>query len=141
MQFVVVDPTVLDFYEGKNGTLENSGFDLYLPSDQVFPAGATVMVHMGVAATTLDGSGYWLLPRSSIAKTPLRFANSVGLIDPTYRGSLIAAVWNTSDKDVILKKGDRIAQVALPSLKPFQVEWVSTLNETTRGTGGFGSTG
>jgi dUTP pyrophosphatase len=141
MQFAVVDPSVSEFYSEKNGTGADSGFDLYLPDDVFFPSETTVFVRFGVSAKTVSGSGFWLLPRSSISKTPLRFANSVGLIDPDYRGSLIAAVWNPTKEAYHMKKGTRIAQVCLPSLMPFRVEWIENLNETLRGSGGFGSTG
>jgi len=141
MQFVIIDPSVGEFYEERNTTGADSGFDLHLPDDMFFPSETTVCVRFGVAAKTVSGSGFWLLPRSSISKTPLRFANSIGLIDPDYRGSLIAAIWNPTKEAYFLKKGTRISQVCLPSLMPFRVEWVDSLNETARGSGGFGSTG
>jgi dUTP pyrophosphatase len=141
MELSIIDPTVSEFYEGQNNTGENSGFDLYLPADYVFPAGATIMVHFGVSGKTVDGSGYWLMPRSSISKTSLRFANSLGLIDPSYRGSLIAAIWNPTNNDISIARGTRLVQIALPSLMPFRVSWVEKLNNTSRGSGGFGSTG
>jgi dUTP pyrophosphatase len=141
MELAIVDPTVSEFYADKNNTGENSGFDLYLPADYVFPANSTTMVHFGVAGKTVDGAGYWLLPRSSISKTPLRFANSVGLIDPSYRGGLIVAFWNTSSTEYSVPRGTRLAQISLGSLMPFRVSWVDKLNSTSRGSGGFGSTG
>lgn len=141
MEAVIHDPSVKAYYNEKNDTDRNSGFDLYLPGETVFPAGATVMVNFGVSMKTKSGSGYWLLPRSSLSKTPLRLANSVGLVDPEYRGCLIGALHNTGTTDVTIPAGTRLLQVALPSLFPFRVEWVSSLDETERGSGGFGSTG
>jgi dUTP pyrophosphatase len=90
---------------------------------------------------TSDGAGFFLLPRSSISKTPLRLANSVGLIDPTYRGTLMAALENTSSGDITIHAGTRLMQVCVPSLMPFRVEWADYLPATARGAGGFGSTG
>lgn len=135
------DPTVTKYYHGKTSTDGNSGFDLYIPSNTHFPSGATVMVNFGVSMKTSSASGYWLLPRSSLSKTPLRLANSVGLVDPTYRGCLIGAFHNTGPVDIEVPAGTRLLQVALPSLMPFRVGWVSSLDETERGSGGFGSTG
>lgn len=141
MEFVFRDPSVVSLYAGKNDTDGNSGYDLYLPAETVFPPGRVVYVNFGVSAKATDGSGYWLLPRSSLSKTPLRLANSVGLIDPTYRGCLIAALENTSDTEVRIPAGTRLVQIALPSLRPFRVAVVSALDETERASGGFGSTG
>lgn len=141
MQAIIRDPTVTKYYHGNTSTDRNSGYDLYLPSDTHFPAGATVMVNFGVAMKTVSGSGYWLLPRSSLSKTPLRLANSVGLVDPTYRGGLIGAFYNTGPADIEIPAGTRLLQVAVPTLMPFRVEWVSSLDDTERGHGGFGSTG
>lgn len=132
--------TELEFYDCKS-TEGNSGYDLYLPNDVVFPAGSVVKVDFGIAMKTVSGSGFWLLPRSSMAKTVLRLANSVGLIDPTYRGPLIGAFHNISDHDITITRGTRLVQVALPSLLPFKVKFRDSLDATERGEGGFGSTG
>lgn len=141
MQCAIVDHTVREFYQNVSDTRGNSGFDLFVPDDIIIPAGHTVRVNFGVAAKTFTGSGFWLLPRSSLSVTPLRLANSVGLIDPQYRGGLIAAFHNTSDHEVRLVRGTRPVQIAIPSLLPFAIEWVEFLDTTTRGAGGFGSTG
>lgn len=101
--------------------------------------------------------GFYLYPRSSISKTRMRLANSVGIIDAGYRGDLIAAVdtiglfgsndiWHVWKETLSpIKKYDRYFQVCAPDLSPFLVHIVETDAElgapTTRGTGGFGSTG
>jgi dUTP pyrophosphatase len=131
----------IDYYNGKNDTNGNSGFDLYLPQDTTFPAGKVTFVDFGIAAKTIDGSGFWVLPRSSLSKTPLRLANSMGLIDPSYRGNIIGALHNTSDTDYVVEKGTRLLQICIPVLMPFTVKWVDKLDDTERGSGGFGSTG
>lgn len=141
MEASIRDLTLAEYYRDKTDTDGNSGYDLYLPATTHFPAGATVMVNFGVAMKTSAGSGYWLLPRSSLSKTPLRLANSVGLVDPGYRGNLIGAFYNTGPVDIEVPAGTRLLQVALPSLMPFRVQWVNQLNDTERGHGGFGSTG
>ena len=134
-------PAIRDLYSTQSDTAGNSGFDLYLPETTVFPAGKVTYADFGVQMMTSDGTGFFLLPRSSISKTPLRLANSVGLIDPTYRGPLMAALENTSSGDITIHAGTRLMQVCLPSLLPFRVEWVDYLPATARGAGGFGSTG
>jgi dUTP pyrophosphatase len=101
--------------------------------------------------------GFYLYPRSSISKTRMRLANSVGIIDAGYRGDLIAAVdsigvFGSTDiwqiwKETLspIKKYDRYFQVCAPDLSPFLVHIVDTEQDlsppTTRGQGGFGSTG
>ena len=101
--------------------------------------------------------GFYLYPRSSISKTRMRLANSVGIIDAGYRGDLIAAVdtiglfgstdiWHVWKETLSpIKKYDRYFQVCAPDLSPFLVHIVDAENElsppTARGQGGFGSTG
>ena len=111
-----------------------------------------------VIATDLPTpTGFYLYPRSSISKTRMRLANSVGIIDAGYRGDLIAAVdtigvFGSTDiwhiwKETLspIKKYDRYFQVCAPDLSPFLVHIVDTEEDlsppTTRGHGGFGSTG
>lgn len=136
----------LDYYKDGDNTGMNSGFDLYVPQDTVFPAKKVTFVDHQIKMTPCssykdDTSGFWLMPRSSISKTPLRLANSMGLIDSTYRGNLIAALENTSDIDFTVPKGTRLMQVCLPHLLPFTVKKTDKLHDTERGAGGFGSTG
>jgi len=99
---------------------------------------------MGIACEMTDEYlpvSYMLVPRSSISKTPLRMANSIGIIDAGYRGEIMAAVDNTSDKDYMVVPGQRLFQIVHPTLYPFNVAVVDELSETERGDGGFGSTG
>ena len=133
----------LEFYQGVTSTGENSGMDLYVPEDTVIPAGQTVFIDHQIKATrdSQQRTGILLFPRSSISKTPLRLANSIGLIDPCYRGNIIAAITNTSDTDYTVTKGTRLVQLVMPHLNPFKINWVDALDETSRGAGGFGSTG
>jgi dUTPase len=101
--------------------------------------------------------GFYLYPRSSISKTRMRLANSVGIIDAGYRGDLIAAVdtigfFGSTDiwhiwKETLspIKKYDRYFQVCAPDLTPFLIHIVDSEQDlsppTNRGHGGFGSTG
>lgn len=84
---------------------------------------------------------YYLYPRSSISKTPLSMANSVGIIDSSYRGYIMAKVRNTSKDDYNVEKGTRLFQICSRDLSPFEVKIVQELSTTARGEGGFGSTG
>ncbi|PFH38516.1 putative deoxyuridine 5'-triphosphate nucleotidohydrolase [Besnoitia besnoiti] len=126
----------------------DSGLDLFVLEDQEIKAGETSFVKLGIkaAAYTKDGEAgeknvSWLLmPRSSISKTPLRLANSVGLIDAGYRGEVMAAVDNIKTFPYTLKKGDRIVQAVAFNGEGITLELVDELDKTARGEGGFGST-
>ena len=80
-------------------------------------------------------------PRSSISKTPLRIANSIGLIDGGYRGEIMAMCDNIKNFSYTAEKGQRLFQLVATDSAPIHYELVGELSETTRGTGGFGSTG
>ena len=89
-------------------------------------------------------TGFYMYPRSSVSKTPLRLSNSVGIIDAGYRGNLGAFVDNISANNYNVEKGTRLFQICAPNLEPIHVELVSSENDlgnSERGSGGFGSTG
>ena len=100
-------------------------------------------------------TGYYMYPRSSLSKTQLRLANSVGIIDAGYRGHLMGmfdvvnidktASYSYEDADYFGKKYDRYLQICAPGLVPIIIEIVHSKEElgeeTERGEGGFGSTG
>lgn len=88
-------------------------------------------------------TGYYMFPRSSIAKTPLMLANHTGIIDSGYRGHLIAAVRSLSPAPYVVAENTRLFQICHPSLCPVFVVMVpeAELTSTARGAGGFGSTG
>lgn len=130
----------------------DSGVDLFLPQDEVTVSGhETMKIGMGivVGAKTLLGvpAPCLVLPRSSISKTPLRLANSIGLIDAGYRGEILAAVDNISDRLHTVYKNDRLFQICAHDFLPFtRVVLVDKLEDLptppdNRGSGGFGSTG
>ena len=134
----------------------DAGFDLFCPVTEDICPGSRIWIDMKVKAAAFikDDSGnptipvsYYIYPRSSISKTPLRLANSVGIIDSGYRGNLIAALFHYDNSDTIpynVNKFDRLVQICSPTLGPVFVEIVSSeeeLGTTQRGTGGFGSTG
>lgn len=118
------------------------------------------MVGMKIRCRMLDPNGkpcsYYLYPRSSISKTPLSLANSVGIIDAGYRGEIKTALRHTPTVMVdrylkgfslndatmvpIIIKNERLVQICAPNLGPIRVRIVDSLDSTDRGEGGFGST-
>tara|TARA_Y100001970_G_scaffold121111_1_gene150253 strand:- start:305 stop:742 length:438 start_codon:yes stop_codon:yes gene_type:complete len=119
----------------------DAGLDLYVLENQAFKAGETAKIKLGVSCENLDGKGYFLFPRSSISKTPLRMANSIGLIDGGYRGEIMAVCDNIKDYDFSISKGDRLFQLVSADLSEIEFEITDNLSDSTRGEGGFGSTG
>ncbi|SVC39212.1 uncharacterized protein METZ01_LOCUS292066 [marine metagenome] len=99
------------------------------------------MIHLQIACESGDGRPYLLMPRSSIAKTPLRLCNSIGLIDGGYRGEIMAVVDNIKTEAFIVEPGQRLFQLVGMDGSPIHFQMVDALSETTRGDGGFGSTG
>lgn len=151
-----------DKYQSRINHSSDSGVDLYVTEDIIFKTGETVIVDLKVKSRMVDSQGntlpYYLYPRSSISKTPLMMANSVGIIDKDYRGNIKVALkhvptnelliklakgygTNLEDSNYTLKKDTRIAQICAHDLKPINLKLVETLDNTERGEGGFGSTG
>ncbi len=122
------------------------GVDLFCTEDIVVPARgqATLDFKIVCKCVAYDGNNtmaYYLYPRSSISKTPLRMSNSVGIIDAGYRGHIMAKVDNISDTDFVVKTGDRYFQICVPFLITPTVVLTEVNDVTERGAGGFGSTG
>ena len=123
------------FHEG------DAGLDLFVLEDQTIEPGATQTIPLGIQCQPAEGQAYLLLPRSSISKTPLRMANSIGLIDGGYRGEIMAACDNIKEKPFTAQRGDRLFQLVAIDGSPISYELRDELQETSRGGGGFGSTG
>ena len=124
----------------------DAGVDLFCTDDIVIPGrsiGITIDFKIVCCRSLADGNygAYYLYPRSSISKTPLRLSNSVGIIDAGYRGHIMAKVDNLSDEPYIVKANDRLFQICMPDLRSPVVVVGSVEKNTERGSGGFGSTG
>ena len=119
----------------------DAGLDLYALEDVNFNPYETKLIKFGIACEPADGKAYYLLPRSSISKTPLRMSNSIGLIDGGYRGEIMAACDNIKDYKYVVNKGDRLFQLVSPNSSSIEFQLVNSLSDTSRGSGGFGSTG
>ena len=124
----------------------DSGFDLLSPDNIDFSEKKTFMVNYQIKCAMYkddEPQAYYLYARSSIYKSGLRMANSVGIIDRGYRGD-ICAVLDVLEPTKSIEKHQRINQLCHPNLEPFLVEVVDSLDKlgnTERGEGGFGSTG
>ncbi len=119
----------------------DSGLDLFIINNQIVQSKETILLHLGICCENLDGLSYFLMPRSSISKTPLRMSNSIGLIDAGYRGEIMASVDNISDKPFVLNKKERLFQLVAMNGSSIHFDISDNLSDSNRGTGGFGSTG
>jgi dUTP pyrophosphatase len=100
-------------------------------------------VGTGIAVAIPDGCAGLVLPRSGLAaRHGIGLANAPGLIDSGYRGEVRVLLLNTDRSEAFeVSAGDRIAQLLLVRFESPAVEEADSLDETTRGSGGFGSTG
>lgn len=121
----------------------DAGFDLCSVIDVEVGPGERAMVPTGLAVAIPEGHAGLVLPRSGLAsKHGLTMANAPGLIDAGYRGEVICAVVNLDrEAPVRISRGDRIAQLVIVEIPDLEAEWVDELPPSTRGEGGFGSTG
>ena len=122
-----------------------AGYDLYAVLGQenftIWPHD-TVMIDVGWSMEIPEGYFGAIFARSGLAsKQGLRPANCVGVIDSDYRGPVKVALHNDTDAHQIIYEGDRIAQLVIMPYKPIEFEVVDELEDTSRGEGGFGSTG
>lgn len=139
----------------------DSGFDLFVPELEKFTQQfSSKMIDFKIKAEMLyskTGShvsgdwtscGYYLYPRSSLSKTPLMLANHTGIIDSGYRGYIKGAFRHldsvSEQQFYCVEKHSRLLQICHPTLCPILVTIVDTeseLSDSSRGDGGFGSTG
>lgn len=126
------------------GSAEAAGADLYacLAEPVTIAPGQTVFVPTGIAMEIPRGYAGLAYARSGLAcKQDLAPANKVGVIDSDYRGEFMIALHNHGREVRTVSNGDRIAQLVItPVYTPGFAE-VEELSDTSRGTGGFGSTG
>ena len=121
-----------------------AGADLYCSGKEpvVIEPHKTCLVHTGVAMEIPEGIVGLVFARSGLAsKRSLAPANKVGVIDSDYRGEVMVALHNHSDIPQTIEAGERVAQIAFMPYFAADFEEVDELGDTTRGTGGFGSTG
>jgi dUTP pyrophosphatase len=121
----------------------DAGLDLYAAEDALVKSGARVSVGTGLAVAVPEGLAGLVLPRSGLAlRHGVTLVNSPGLIDPGYRGEVRVILLNTDRTiDYQCTMGDRIAQLLLVPIATASPMQAATLDTSTRGAGGFGSSG
>lgn len=126
------------------GTDFSAGADIYALLDEpvTINPGETKMIHTGIALAIPEGLVGLNFARSGMAvKRGLAPANKVGVIDSDYRGEVMVALHNHSDKPQVVEHGERVAQMVFVPYYTAEFELKDELSETVRGEGGFGSTG
>lgn len=127
-----------------HGSAQAAGYDLYAYLSvpvTIYPH-STVKIDTGIAIAIPDGYFGGIYARSGLAtKQGLRLANSTGIIDSDFRGGVIVAIHNDTDKAQLVMPGQRIAQLVIQPYLSAEFVEVDNLDETERGEGGFGSTG
>ena len=125
------------------GTEYSAGADLYnLPVSVEIAPGETALIHTGLAYEIPAGYCGLIFARSGLAtKRGLAPANKVGVIDADYRGEIMVALHNHSDKTATVEPCERVAQMCIVPFLKVEYELSDELSDTVRGEGGFGSTG
>jgi dUTP pyrophosphatase len=131
---------VLPHYE----TIASAGMDIraHLENEIVLPPMERVIIPTGLFMELPVGYEAQVRPRSGLAaKHGLTVLNSPGTVDADYRGEIGVILVNLSNTAFTIKNGERIAQMVIAKHDRAEWEEVQSLSDTSRGTGGFGSTG
>ncbi len=117
----------------------DSGADLFALTRTVLPPHAVTHVHTGVCVELPEQTSGIIWGKSSVESKGIKAM--AGLVDAPYRGELIVCMYNLNDTEFVFEAGQKVAQlVVLPTIYP-SFEEAAKLSDTTRGSGGFGSTG
>lgn len=122
------------------GSESAAGYDLYSAECGIIPAGHRKMISTDVKMAIPEGYYGRIAPRSGLAvKKGIDMFG--GVVDSDYRGVVRCILYNSSDEEFTYEIGDRIAQIIITPYSAPTIEEVEVLETTTRGEGGFGSTG
>lgn len=124
------------------GSVLSAGWDLYSSEEGLIPGHGQGMIATDVSVIVPEGTYGRVAPRSGLAAKH-GISTGAGVIDADYRGEVKVILFNHSDKDFKIEKGDRIAQLVLEKIVNAEIREISEeeLTATERGDGGFGSTG
>lgn len=140
MRFARLAPGALEPARSHPG---DAGYDLHALEDVTLAPGERAAVGTGIAIELPEGCAGLVVPRSGLAaRHGISIVNAPGLIDSGYRGEIRVLLLNTDRGESFrVTEGDRIAQLVIVDVRTPPLEEVESLGESTRGSGGFGSTG
>lgn len=124
-------------------TTGSAGMDLYACNDEpivLWPGADAVLIPTGLAMELPSGYEAQIRPRSGLSLKGIAVANSPGTVDEDYRGE-VKVIMRNHGHTFHIHKGDKIAQMVVSPVVQADVEEVTELTDTLRGSGGFGSTG
>ena len=120
----------------------DAGMDVRSVEDLMIAPGKRALVHTGLVMLLPPKYEAQVRPRSGLAlKSGVTVLNTPGTIDSGYRGEVGVILANFGDADFQVKKGDKIAQIVIAPVTQPEIVETTEVDETDRGTGGFGSTG
>ncbi len=128
----------------KYATEGSAGFDLFCNNEEPIVVKPNEVANVPTGLKVSIPKGYFgaIYPRSSAGiKHRITLANTVGIIDSDYRGDIHIFFVNNGDKEHVIHKGDRLAQMIIQPYVQVEFDIVDDLDETDRGEGGIGSTG
>ncbi|HVG39420.1 MAG TPA: dUTP diphosphatase [Pyrinomonadaceae bacterium] len=137
IKFLALDPRAV---LPTRGSAHSAGLDLYAIEEVIFSPGARAGVRTGLAVAIPAGYYGRVAPRSGLARD-CGLDTLAGVIDSDYRGELICLLINHGAAQVKIEPRQRIAQLIIEAIVTPEPEWEEQLNATSRGAGGFGSTG
>jgi dUTP pyrophosphatase len=118
----------------------DAGWDLYSTVDIVIPSKQRNTVKTGIALEIPENMAGLIWPRSGLS-VKKGIDVLAGVIDSGYRGEIMVCLYNTSDDDVLINRGDRIAQIIFQEVPCVMMFHQEGLGSSQRGENGFGSTG
>ncbi len=138
-KFLLIKFNVNDAMMPTKGSDESAGYDLYTNEGGRILPGQTRLYNTGLSLKVPIGTYGRIAPRSGLSNKSIMV--NAGVIDRDYTGPVKIMLHNLSGDTYIVKKNDRIAQLILEKIETPNVNVVDSLEDTTRGSGGFGSTG
>ena len=146
LKFKILDNRIGSIFDlPKYQTEGSAGLDLLacIDNDLVLMPNESTIIESGISIH-IDDKNFagMIIPRSGLgAKKGLVCGNLMGLIDSDYQGPLSISLWNRSKEEIIIKPGDRVAQLIVISINQVELVKVDEFSQSQRGEKGFGSTG
>ena len=132
------DDAIIPMYSHK----EDAGMDLFSTEEIVIPSGSWGLVKTGISIELPHGYEAQVRSKSGLAlKSGIFVLNSPGTVDENYRGEVCVILMNVSKVDYKVEKNQKIAQMVINKVEHLEIALVDEMSKTSRGEGGFGSTG